>query len=178
MQLLIEGVLEFSRVRPDRAEFAPTECGAVLRRALANLSTTLEESGAAVTADALPVVYADPVQLLQLLQNLIGNAVKFRSQDAPRIHVSCERERDRWRFGVADNGIGIGPEDADRVFGLFARLHSKDDYAGAGIGLALCKKIVEVHGGAIWVDPRTGGGTTLRFTVPATTAEGGGAGAR
>jgi light-regulated signal transduction histidine kinase (bacteriophytochrome) len=139
----------------------------VLRRALANLHAAIEESGATVTHDALPSVYGDPVQLLQLLQNLIGNALKFRSEEPPRINVGCKREAASWRFSVSDNGIGIAESDSERVFGLFARLHSKDQYPGAGIGLALCKKIVDAHGGKIWLESAPGAGTRFSFTLPA-----------
>jgi PAS domain S-box-containing protein len=172
MQSLIEGVLEFSRVQPDPTQLAETDGGLVLRRALANLHRSLEVSGGTVTHDELSTVYGDPVQLVQLFQNLIGNAVKFRSPAPPRIHISCQREGREWAFSVSDNGIGIDRSDAERVFGLFARLHSKDEYAGAGIGLALCKKIVEGHGGRIWVQSTPPeAGATLRFTLPARAGE-------
>jgi PAS domain S-box-containing protein len=167
MQSLIEGVLEFSRVRPDRTEFGSIDVAVVVRRALANLTTAIEESGATVTHDPLPEVEADALQLLQLFQNLVGNAIKFRSEAAPVVHIACRPQGDHWRFGVSDNGIGIAGADAERVFGLFARLHSKDEYTGAGIGLALCKKIVEAHGGEIWIEPSTAGGTTVAFTLAA-----------
>ena len=167
MQALIEGVLEFSRVQPDRTQITETGSGMILRRALANLSTAIEESGATVTNDELPDVYADPVQLVQLFQNLIANAIKFRSDEPPQIHVACARRGRDWAFAVSDNGIGIDIEDAERVFSLFTRLHSKDEYAGAGIGLALCKKIVDAHNGRIWVDEAAQTGATLRFTLPA-----------
>jgi PAS domain S-box-containing protein len=165
MQSLIEGVLEFSRVRPDRTGFERIDCAVVVRRALANLSTTLEESGATIVVGDLPEIEADPLQLLQLFQNLIANAVKFRSSEPPHVAIDCAREHDAARFSISDNGIGIDPADAERVFGLFSRLHSKDEYAGAGIGLALCKKIVETHGGRIWIEPRDGHGTTVCFTL-------------
>jgi PAS domain S-box-containing protein len=171
MQALIEGVLEFSRVRPDRAEFETTDLGLVMRRSLANLSRAIEDAGATVTHDELPAVHGDAVQLLQLFQNLIANAIKFRSQSPPRIEVACTPDGSGWRFTLTDNGIGIAPEDVDRVFGLFARLHSKDDYPGAGIGLALCKKIVEAHGGRIWIEQAPGGGAVLGFTLRAAAGE-------
>jgi PAS domain S-box-containing protein len=167
MQLLIEGLLEFSRVRPEEAEFVEIDCAVVMRRALANLQAAIEESGAVITHDPLPTISADAVQLLQLFQNLIANALKFRGDAPPLVHVGCERAGADWHFWVADNGIGIDPADVDRIFVLFKRLHSKDDYAGAGIGLALCKKIVEAHHGRIWVQSERGAGATFHWSVPA-----------
>jgi len=166
MQSLIEGVLEFSRVRPDRTEFASTDCEVVLRRARANLHGAIEESSATIVSEPLPTVLADPVQMLQLFQNLISNAIKFRGDRRPHVRITCVDEGGRWRFGISDNGIGIEGGDSERVFGLFARLHSKDDYPGAGIGLALCKKIVEAHGGRIWLSSTPGEGSTFSFTLP------------
>jgi light-regulated signal transduction histidine kinase (bacteriophytochrome) len=167
MQALIEGVLEFSRVRPDRTEFETVDIALVVRRALANLSRAIDDAEATVTYDVLPRLHGDAVQLLQLFQNTIANAVKFHAATPPRIHIGCAPDGAGWRFTVADNGIGIAPDDVDKVFGLFARLHSKDDYPGAGIGLALCKKIVEAHGGRIWIEPAGGGGTIVGFTLRA-----------
>lgn len=172
LQALIEGLLEFSRVRPEEAEFVEIECEAVLRRALANLHAAIEESGAAITHDQLPTISADAVQLLQLMQNLIGNGLKFRSHEhAPQIHVGCARDGDDWHLTFTDNGIGVDATDADRIFVLFQRLHSKDAYAGAGIGLALCKKIVDAHHGAIWVQSERAAGATFHVLLPAGLAE-------
>ncbi len=167
MQSLIEGLLEFSRVRPEEAEFVRIDCEVVLRRALANLQAAIHESGAQITHDPLPTISADAVQLLQLLQNLVGNAVKFQGDAVPVIHVGCERDGAHWHFSVADNGIGIDSGDAERIFVLFQRLHSKDAYAGAGIGLALCKKIVDAHHGRIWVQSAPGAGATFHWLLPA-----------
>ena len=167
MQALIEGVLEFSRVRPDRTEFETTELDLVFRRAFANLSQAIADSGATISHSVLPSVHGDAVQLLQLFQNTIANAIKFHSAEPPLIHVGCVPDGAGWCFTVTDNGIGIATEDVEKVFGLFARLHSKDDYPGAGIGLALCKKIVEAHGGQIWIEPAEGGGTVVGFTLRA-----------
>ncbi|MEY2513820.1 MAG: hypothetical protein QOJ89_1178 [bacterium] len=169
MQSLIEGLLEFSRVRPEQAEFVDIDCEVVLRRALANLHAAVLESGATITHDPLPTISADAVQLLQLFQNLVGNALKFRGDGAPTIHVGCSREGDDWHFSVCDDGIGIDAADAERIFVLFQRLHSKDSYAGAGIGLALCKKIVDAHGGRIWVRSEPGAGATFHWLLPAAT---------
>lgn len=168
MQSLIEGLLEFSRVRPEEAEFTVVDCEVVLRRALANLQAAVAESEATLTHDPLPTISADSLQLLQLFQNLIGNALKFRADAAPAIHIGCRREADDWHLSVRDNGIGIDAADAERIFVLFQRLHSKDDYSGAGIGLALCKKIVDAHHGRIWVHSERGAGATFHCLLPAT----------
>jgi PAS domain S-box-containing protein len=167
MQSLIEGLLEFSRVRPEEAEFVEVDCEIVLRRALANLQAAIQESGAAVTHDPLPTISADAVQLLQLFQNLVGNALKFCGDEPPVVHLACELEGGEWHFRVTDNGIGIDSADTDRIFVLFQRLHSKDAYAGAGIGLALCKKIVDAHHGRIWVQSAPGEGATFHWLIPA-----------
>ncbi|HYH79397.1 MAG TPA: ATP-binding protein [Longimicrobium sp.] len=167
MQALIADLLAFSRVGNRGGAFEPVELGRVLERALDNLETAIEESGAKVTADPLPTVAADPVQLGQLFQNLVGNAVKFRGDEAPAVHVSAERRGGEWRFGVHDNGIGIEPEYLERIFVIFQRLHGRGEYPGTGIGLAICKKIVERHGGRIWVESRPGQGSTFFFTLPA-----------
>ena len=120
-----------------------------------------------MTAGPLPTVVGDPVQLGQVLQNLVANAIKFRGAEPPRVHVSAERAGREWTVSVRDNGIGISPEYAQRIFVIFQRLHSRAEYAGTGIGLAICKKIVERHGGRIWVEPAPGGGSVFRFTLPA-----------
>jgi len=167
MQSLIEGLLEFSRVRAEEAEFAAVDCEVVLRRALANVQTAVQESGATLTHDPLPTICADALQLLQLFQNLLANALKFRSAQAPVIHIGCQRAGDDWHLYFRDNGIGIDTDDADRIFVLFQRLNTKDDYAGAGIGLALCKKIVDAHRGRIWVQSQPGAGATFHCVLPA-----------
>jgi len=158
MQGLIHDLLLYSRVGTGGQDFAPTDCGAVMRRVLAVLRGAVEESGAQVTQDALPTVMADESQLEQLFQNLIGNAVKYCNSGAPAVHVSCQREEGRWLFSVKDNGIGIDPQFAEKIFVIFQRLHSREEYAGSGIGLAVCKKIVERHGGKIWVESESGKG--------------------
>jgi chemotaxis family two-component system sensor kinase Cph1 len=136
-----------------------------LERVSRNLKTAVEESRAVVTHDQLPVVLADPVQMVQLLQNLIGNAIKFRDSRSPRIHVGVRRQDEQWLFFVRDNGIGIDPQYAERIFVIFQRLHNRDEYAGTGIGLAICRKIVERHGGQIWVESELGKGATFFFTL-------------
>ncbi|HEX2739659.1 MAG TPA: PAS domain S-box protein [Rubrobacter sp.] len=168
MQTLINDLLQYSRVGTRGRDLAPTETGAILDAACANLRVLLEESDAKVTSDELPIVMGDPVQLSQLFQNLIGNAVKFSKEgEQPRIHVGAERRDGDWLFSVRDNGIGIEPEYRERIFVIFQRLHARTEYSGTGIGLAVCKKIVERHGGKIWVDSVPGEGSTFYFTLRA-----------
>jgi light-regulated signal transduction histidine kinase (bacteriophytochrome) len=134
--------------------------------ALANLTTSIEETGAQIDVGPLPQVLGEPTLLAAVFQNLIGNAVKFHGDAAPVVRVSAERDGEMWRFIVADNGIGIDPEYADRIFVIFQRLHPKEAYGGTGIGLALCRKIIEFHGGRIELDTSVRQGTTFRFTLP------------
>ncbi|GAA3233648.1 sensor histidine kinase [Nonomuraea helvata] len=168
MQLLINDLLDFSRVGRITGEKSVVESGAALDAALENLSGTIEDTEATVTRDELPKVRGNRLQLTQLFQNLIENAVKFRSEAAPRVHIGVRRSGDMWEFSCADNGIGVEPKYADRIFLIFQRLHPRDVYPGTGIGLALCRKIVEYHGGQLWLD---GGaesqGATFRWTLPA-----------
>ncbi len=167
MKQLIEDLLAYSRVGTRGKELRPVQAQAVLDKALANLRASLEQSAATVTHDPLPEVSADDTQLAQLLQNLIANAIKFRKKDeAPRIHVGAEDAGDEWRFSVADNGIGIEPQYFDRIFMVFQRLHTQDEYPGTGIGLAICRKVAERHRGRIWVESAYGKGSTFRFTLP------------
>ncbi len=173
MQRLIDDLLEYSRVATRGQPPAPTDAAAALDEALWNLGLAIEEAGATVTHDPLPTVRADPTQLMQLLQNLIGNALKFGSSEPPRVHVSAREtfevsETSKvWEFSVRDNGIGIDPQYHDRIFGVFQRLHTRTEYPGTGIGLAICKKIVERHGGRMWVASQEGQGSTFYFTLPA-----------
>ena len=167
MWRLINDLLAYSRVRTESSELESTDCAAVLRQSLDNLKVTMEENGAVVTHEALPTVTANSPQLMQLFQNLIGNAIKFRGSEPPRIHVSASRNGKGWTFAVRDNGIGIAPEYAKRIFILFQRLHGREKYSGTGIGLAICQKIVERHGGHIWVESDLGKGATFYFTLPA-----------
>jgi len=166
MQSLIEDLLEYSRVSTRARPLMPTDCSAALAGALANLTVAIAESGAQLTQDPLPTVSGDAVQLRGLFQNLIGNAIKFRADRPPCIHVGAQRQDGAWEIFVHDNGIGLEPQYADRIFGLFQRLHTRQEYPGTGIGLALCKKIVERHGGRIWVESEFGAGATFRFTMP------------
>jgi len=169
MQKLINDLLDFSRVGRIAGRLEEVDCEDALTVVLESLGAQIEEAGATVTHDPLPAVRGSRTLLCQLFQNLIGNAIKFRSEEPPRIHVGVRRAGAMWEFSCADNGIGIDAKYADRVFLIFQRLHGRDAYPGTGIGLALCKKIVEYHGGTIWVEPNPGGpGTTLRWTLPAT----------
>jgi len=166
MKQLINDLLAYSRVGTRGKEFAPTDCQAVLERALTNLRMAIEESGATVTHDPLPTVMADDIQLEQLFQNLIGNAIKFRSKQPPEIHIGAGRDDGEWRFSVRDNGIGIDPQYTERIFAIFQRLHTPGEYPGTGIGLAVSKRIVERHGGRIWVESEPGKGSVFYFTIP------------
>ncbi|HYN12542.1 MAG TPA: PAS domain S-box protein, partial [Burkholderiales bacterium] len=165
MKQLIEDLLAYSRVGTRHRDFKPIEVEAALKRALANLKAAIEESGAAVTWDPLPTVKGDEVQLPQLFQNLIGNALKFRSAGVPRIHIEVKESPSEWQLTVRDNGIGIEPQYFERIFMLFQRLHTKGDYPGTGIGLAICKKVIERHGGRIWIESKLGEGSAFHFTL-------------
>ena len=172
MQVLIRDLLKLSRARRNADSFQPVETEAALEAAVVNLSKGIEEADATITHDTLPIVLGDPTQLTQLFQNLIGNAVKFRKRNVPvRIHVAATGCGDKATFEVRDNGIGIKPEYVDRIFVMFRRLHSQEQYPGTGIGLTLCKKIVENHGGEIWVESEPGMGSTFFFTVPRWTGD-------
>lgn len=166
MQRLINDLLTYSRVTAQDKVFESVDCNGLLEEALSNLRVAVEENRAVVTHDPLPTVMADGGQLGQLFQNLIGNAIKFRGKEPPQVYVSAERRTGEWLFSVRDNGIGVDPQYAERIFVIFQRLHNREEYPGTGIGLALCKKIVERHGGRIWVVSQTGQGTTFHFTLP------------
>jgi signal transduction histidine kinase len=163
---LINDLLTYSRVGMRGKQLEPTDCATVLHQTLDNLKVAIEENRALVTHDALPTVMANRPQLIQLFQNLIENAIKFHGAEPPRVHVSASRNGNGWIFSVRDNGIGIAPEYAKRIFIIFQRLHSRKKYAGTGIGLALCQKIVEQRGGRIWVESQVGEGATFYFTLP------------
>jgi PAS domain S-box-containing protein len=166
MQALITDLLSYSRVDRYGKPFEKVKTAECLRVALKNLEISIRESEAAITWDDLPTVMADGPQLAQLFQNLIGNAIKFRGEAQPQIHISARQKGDAWEFSVRDNGIGIEPQYFERIFLVFQRLHTRREYAGTGIGLALCKKIVERHGGQIWVESQLGQGATFYFTLP------------
>ncbi|MBI3979945.1 MAG: PAS domain-containing sensor histidine kinase, partial [Chloroflexi bacterium] len=166
MQVLINDLLAYSRIGRRGQPFQAVDAAAAFAEATANLRLAIEESRAVVTADPLPTVSADPGQLVQLFQNLIGNAVKFHGAEPPMVHVSAREEGHEWVFSVQDNGIGIEPEYYERIFVLFQRLHNQAAYPGTGIGLAVCKKIVERHGGRIWVESAPDRGARFSFTLP------------
>jgi light-regulated signal transduction histidine kinase (bacteriophytochrome) len=167
MQRLITDLLSYSRVGSRAQAPTTTNSHAVLGEAMRNLASAIGESQALVTNDDLPVVWADRSQLVQLFQNLIGNAIKFHGPESPRVHVSAERKGGEWVFCVRDNGIGIDAQYFERIFVIFQRLHGRAEYPGTGIGLALCKRIVERHGGRIWVESEPGKGSAFFFTLPA-----------
>ncbi|HVS11042.1 MAG TPA: MASE1 domain-containing protein [Planctomycetota bacterium] len=165
MQMLLRDLLLYARVGHER-ELEDVDLGEGLRDALGNLSRAVEESGARVTSDVLPRVHANPSNVVRLFQNLVGNAIKFRGADPPRVHVSSARIDGAWLLGVQDNGIGIAPEYHEQVFTIFQRLHARSEYPGTGVGLAICKKIVEQLGGRIWVESEPGQGSRFFFTLP------------
>ncbi len=166
MQRMINDLLAYSRVMTRGKAPEPVDCENALDDALANLARSIQESGAMVTRDALPTIHADLSQLVQVFQNLVGNAIKYQSDRPPRIHVSAKNHPSGWQFSVHDNGIGIEPQYFERIFVIFQRLHGRGEYSGTGIGLAVCKKIIERHGGKIWVESEHGVGSTFHFTIP------------
>lgn len=167
MKDLIDGLLEYSRIGAPDQKFVQTSCEEVFESVVNSLQMAIDESGATVTHDELPVVNAVETQMFQLFQNLIGNAIKFRSERPAQIHVSAESGKDGWTFSVRDNGIGLESKYVNKIFIIFQRLYTKDEYPGTGIGLALCKKIVEWHGGRIWIESEPNKGTTFYFILPA-----------
>lgn len=166
MQTLIDDVLIYSKVDLKGIEWQLTDSETALNRALSNLRGRIAETDAQITHDPMPQIVADGTQLMQLFQNLVANAIKFRSSEAPRIHLGVERQEEAWLFSVKDNGIGLDPKFSDRIFVIFQRLHTRDEYPGSGMGLAICKKIVECHRGRIWVESELGQGATFYFTIP------------
>ena len=166
MQTLINDLLAFSRVGTRGKPLRPTDCEALLLQTLPNLKVSIGDSGAVITHATLPTVMADGSQLAQVFQNLIGNAIKFHGEEPPRIHIAADQRGDEWVFSVTDNGIGISPEFFERIFVIFQRLHGMGEYSGTGIGLAICRKIVDRHGGRMWVESEIGKGSTFYFTIP------------
>ena len=166
MRGLIEDLLEYAKLGKKAKEFESSNCNDTLNRALANLRVAIEESGALVTHDKLPMVMVDETQLIQLFQNLIGNAIKYRRGEPIRIHVSAEKKESEWLFSVSDNGIGIDPKDIENIFEIFHRSKGGSDHPGTGIGLAICKRIIELHHGRIWAESDPGKGSIFFFTIP------------
>jgi light-regulated signal transduction histidine kinase (bacteriophytochrome) len=167
MYALINDLLTYSRLATQGQPFELTDCAMVMDRVLDNLKLAIEETKADISVDNLPVLMIDGVQMIQLLQNLIENAIKFHRQNVPpKIHVHAEMDKDEWLFSVQDNGIGIEPQYFEQIFVVFRRLHNRDKYEGTGIGLAICKRIVERHGGHIWIESEPGKGSTFFFTIP------------
>jgi PAS domain S-box-containing protein len=167
MQALINDLLACSRVGARGKSFEPIDSETAFDQAIANLRVAIEEGEAVITHDPLPPLIADDLQIVQLFQNLLDNAIKFHGKEPPRIHVSAKQEGNEWVFSVRDNGIGIAPEYFDRIFVIFQRLHGREEYPGTGTGLTICKKIVERHGGRIWVESEPSKGSTFYFTIPA-----------
>ena len=166
MSALINDLLAFSRIGTKTGEMKPADSLGSLLEALKNLELATQDAGAVVTHEELPMVEADQRQLTQLFQNLVANAIKFHGDRSPSVHITAVRVHGGWQFSVKDNGIGIDPAYAERIFAVFQRLHTDEEYAGSGIGLAICKKIVERHHGRIWVESDLGQGTTVHFTMP------------
>jgi signal transduction histidine kinase len=166
MQVLIQDLLAFSRVGRSGSSNESIDCNTVMQEVLQALSAAVEESGAVISYPQLPQIQGDRTQLGQVFQNLIGNAIKFRGKEAPKISVQAENKDEQWCFEVSDNGIGIPPENSGHVFEVFYRLHARSEYPGNGIGLAICKKIIERYGGRIWVESQGGSGSHFKFTLP------------
>lgn len=166
MQTLIQDLLAFSRVGRHGLDLKLCDGNELVAEALANLRSAVESSGAQVTYASLPCLVADRCQLVQVFQNLISNAIKFHGPEPPVLVISADKYGSEWRFSVEDNGIGIAPEHTESVFVIFQRLHTRAEYPGNGMGLAICKKIVESHGGKIWVESQVGHGSTFHFTLP------------
>ncbi len=166
MQQLIQDLLSYSRLTTKGKALNLTQAEASCNSAIENLRESIKESNAQVTVGPLPGVFADATQLTQLFQNLIGNAIKYRNKRGPEIRVAARSNGNQWTFSVQDNGIGIEPQYFERIFQMFQRLHTREDYSGTGIGLAVCRKIVERHGGRIWVESQPGQGSTFLFTIP------------
>ena len=166
MKALINDLLLFSRVGTRSQQFEETNCEEVLEETLTSLRSSIAETGAVITHDPLPTIPADGTQLLQVFQNLIANAVKFRRDEPPKVHISAVKNGSEWVFSIKDNGIGIEPRHFERIFVIFQRLHNRTEYEGSGMGLAIVKKIVERHQGKVWVESEVGVGSTFYFTIP------------
>ncbi|HEX7025993.1 MAG TPA: ATP-binding protein [Gammaproteobacteria bacterium] len=168
MKTLIRDLISYSQIDAHSIPFEPTDMNQVFEDTTRQLEASILETGAIVTRDTLPVVSGDRLQLVQLVQQLIGNAIKYHSNKTPRVHMSARKNGTAWRFRVSDNGIGIAPKYQSRIFSLFRRLHTQQDYPGTGVGLPICRRVVHRHGGAIWVESEPGNGSTFYFTIPIT----------
>jgi chemotaxis family two-component system sensor kinase Cph1 len=166
IEALLSDLLEFSRLGTRARNMRHINAAVALEKAIYDLGSAIEGSGAKITYDQLPVVVANESQIARLFQNLIGNSIKFRGEKKPKIHVSAEQKENEWVFSVRDNGIGIDPQFDKRIFVVFQRLHTRQEYEGTGMGLSFCKKIVDLHGGRIWVESELGKGSTFYFTLP------------
>jgi light-regulated signal transduction histidine kinase (bacteriophytochrome) len=166
MKDLIDDLLVFSRFNTQANEFELFDMDTALNSVLSYLKPYMNENHAQITHDPLPSIMGDSSQIQQVLQNLLTNAIKFHGDEPPKIHISAEESGDEWTFGVSDNGIGIDSEHQEQIFEVFKRLHTREEYEGTGIGLSICKKIVERHGGRIWVESKPGKGSTFYFTIP------------
>jgi two-component system, chemotaxis family, sensor kinase Cph1 len=166
MQVMISDLLTYSRVTTNAKEFEMTDCDQLLKKVLTNVQTIVAETNATVTCSCPVKVTADPSQLTQIFQNLIANAIKFHAEEPPRVEVRGEDRNGEWIFSVKDNGIGIEERFKDKIFVMFQRLHTRDKYPGTGIGLAICKKIIERHKGRIWIESIPGKGSTFYLTIP------------
>jgi len=166
LQRLINDLLMYSRVKTRGKPPEPTDVHSILGEVIRNLAVAIDENRAIVTNDDLPTVHVDASQFAQVFQNLIANAIKFRGESPPRIHVAAQDRGREWVFSISDKGIGIDPQYKDRLFVIFQRLHTKQEYPGTGIGLALCKRIMERHGGRIWFESEPGKGATFFFSIP------------
>jgi PAS domain S-box-containing protein len=166
LQMLIKDLLEYSQIETQAKNIKPTDCSFIVGEAMNNLKTAIDESNAVVTYNKLPTIMSDPRQMISLFQNLIDNAIKFRSNNAPIVRISAEPNGNEWLFSIRDNGIGIDPKNFNKLFVMFQRLHGTADYPGTGIGLSICKKIVERHGGRIWLESEPAKGSSFYFTIP------------
>ena len=166
MRQLIVDLLAYSRIGQQNQGIGQVDLEKILQQVLFNLEVQIQEANITITHDPLPTITADKTQMLQLLQNLISNAIKFRSEASPKIHVSATQDPSNWMIQVTDNGIGMERELTKKIFAIFQRLHTREEYPGTGIGLAICKKIVQKHKGEIWVDSEPGSGSTFSFSIP------------
>lgn len=166
MQTLINDLLQYSRVGTQGQPLEPVDFTKIVEEVMRDLTETIEEANAKITYDDLPILYADAPQLTRVFQNLLQNAIKYRGDETPEIHVSASYEKDKWHIAISDNGIGIEMDYSERIFAIFQRLHTRREYSGTGIGLAVAKRIVERHGGRIWVESDGVSGSTFHFTIP------------